>query len=343
MKVKTGIIGASGYTGAELLRLLAGHRAFNLEFATADSQAGQEISVLYPHLALFKGQHFVKFEELGASLKEAELIFCALPHGEAMKILPALENKVVIDLGGDFRLEEAAQYIKWYKHEHTAATSLKNWQYGLTELFREEIKKSNRIANPGCYPTASILPIAPLLKEDLIEGIITINAMSGTSGAGRSPSPGLHASHVIENVRAYKIGEHQHTPEIEMALKNYSGKEALVSFTPHLVPMVRGINSTCTVRVKSGVKLEKLFDCLNEAYRNELFVNVIKNNSGTKEVRGTNRAVISVFLDERISCAVLTCVIDNLVKGAAGQAIQNANLIFNLGENTGLQAEGVYP
>ena len=343
MKINVGIIGASGYTGAELLRLLAVHPKMQLEFATADSQAGKEVTELYPHLSFYAGKSFVKFPDLGSSLEKAELIFCALPHGEAMKVLPALKNKVVVDLGGDFRLDEASVYTKWYKHEHTAEASLKDWQYGLTELFRADIKKSKRIANPGCYPTACTLPTAPLVKAGLIEGVINISAMSGTSGAGRVPSAGLHVSHVMEDVKAYKVAEHQHTPEIELAISKFSGKDALVSFTPHLLPMVRGINATCVARVAHGVSLDKLFDCLYQTYKNEKFVDVVKKNAGTKEVRGSNRAVISVFHDVRTSQAVVTCVIDNLVKGAAGQALQNANLVFELDEQLGLEGQGLYP
>lgn len=341
--IKTGIIGASGYSGAELLRLMAGHCALELVFATADSQADQDITTLYPHLRRYAGHKFIKFERLGERLNEAELIFCALPHGEAMKILPQLKNRVIIDLGGDFRLDNAAEYSKWYKREHTASAALKDWEYGLTELFREAIRSARFIANPGCYPTAAILPLAPLLKNSLISGVLTINALSGSSGAGRSLSPALHAPHLLEDARAYKVTEHQHTPEIEMALKRYSGKSSLVSFTPHLVPMVRGIHATCSAEAAPGVTLNNLFECLIETYKNEPFIQVSKAGSGCKEVRGSNQAVITPYLDQRAGRVIITAVIDNLVKGAAGQAIQNANLIFGLEEAEGLQAQPLYP
>lgn len=342
--IKVGIIGASGYTGAELLRLLAVHPSMKLVFATADSQANQPVTDLYPHLSGFSNLQLEKYDSLGNKLKEADLIFCALPHTQAMKSLPRLENKYIVDLGGDFRLDEGTEYSTWYKHEHSCPQELGKWQYGLTELFRDEVRKAKRVANPGCYPTASVLALAPLLKENLIEPPVTINALSGISGAGRVPGPAVHFSHAFEDVRAYKVGVHQHTPEIEMALAKLSGKEIKITFTPHLIPMVRGINVTCTARMISDSTQSQIFECLYEQYKAEKFIEVLNSKpSGTKEVRGSNRAVISAYADMRTGQAIVTCVIDNLVKGASGQAIQNANLMLGFEEDLGLSAQALYP
>lgn len=348
MKYKTAIIGGSGYSGAELMRLLSDHPGLNLEVATADSQAGNLVSNLYPHLKSFENFRFRKFDEVKSEIAACELVFCALPHGEAMKILPGLENKVIIDLGGDFRSQDPKVYETWYGHPHSAPVELPKWQYGLTELFRDKIKSANRIANPGCYPTATILALWPLVKESLIEGVITVDAMSGTSGAGRVPSAGLHVSHVLEDVRAYKVTKHQHTPEIEATLSKAANKQVLVSFTPHLVPTVRGIHATCSAQVSKGVSIKDIEKAFNSAYSKEVFINLSKSgpstyNPGTKDVRGSNAASIAFYLDERLNRVVVTSVIDNLVKGAAGQAIQNANLIFGFEEKTSLSNTALYP
>jgi len=340
---KIGIIGASGYSGAELMRILAHHPAFSLEVLTADSQAGNTVGSLYPHLSKNASQSFKKFDEVKSELDNCDLVFCALPHGEAMKILPTLKTKLIVDLGGDFRLKDFTAYESWYGHSHSAKDELKTWTYGLTELFRGEIRSATRVANPGCYPTATILSLWPLLKHSMLDGVICVDALSGTSGAGRTQSPGLHVSHVLEDVHAYKVGKHQHTPEIEATLCLASGKDVLVSFTPHLLPMVRGIHVTSSATLKSGITEAQVREAFLDCYKNESFIKIVSHNPGTKEVRGSNAVRIAPFVDKRVGRVIVNSVIDNLVKGASGQAIQNANLMLGLEEGAALSSEGLYP
>lgn len=340
---KTAIIGASGYTGAELLRLLANHPKFEVRVATAHSLAGKQITEVYPHLSTYSGESFKSYDDAKEEIDKCELVFCGLPHGAAMEVLPGLNNKVVVDLGSDFRLENIDDYSRWYGKAHKAPDEVSNWTYGLSELFAEEIKGAKRIANPGCYATASILALAPLVKEDLLEGPVTIDAMSGTSGAGRVPSEKMHFSHVDENFCAYKVGKHQHTPEIEMALEKYCGKSVMVSLTAHLVPMVRGINATSSAALKKPISAEKLKDIYEKTYADSPFISILENAPQTKSVTGSNSVQIAPFVDARCQRVIVTSVIDNLVKGAAGQAIQNANLICGLEETAGLSTQGVYP
>ena len=343
MNFKTAIIGASGYTGAELLRLLTNHPDFEVTVATAHSLAGKKVTEIYPNLVTYSDLTLKKAEDVKEELSSADLVFCGLPHGKAMDVLSELNNKLVIDLGSDFRLKNLTDYTTWYGKEHSSPEELKNWTYGLTELFREEIKTANKIANPGCYPTASILATAPLVKAGLVEGPITIDAMSGTSGAGRVPGEKTHFAHVDENVSAYKVTKHQHTPEIEMALEKYSGVETKVSFTPHLVPAVRGIHATCSAQLKKPTSQQKIEQIFTQTYKDEPFINTTSAACQTKYVQGSNTLNLSVYVDERCQRVIVTSVIDNLVKGAAGQAIQNANLVLGLDETTGLSTQGVYP
>ena len=343
MKTKTAIIGASGYTGAELLRLLANHPNFDVRVVTANSQAGKSVTELYPHLHGFAHLTFKKLSDVESELALCDLVFCGLPHGEAATKLPSLSNKVIIDLGSDFRLKDSFQYPLWYGREHPTPHELSNWTYGLPELFKSDICSSTRIANPGCYATACILAVAPLLRAKLMEPFIVINAISGTTGAGREPSAATHFSHVTEDVRAYKPGSHQHTPEIEAALTIFSGLPAKISLTPHLAPMARGIFATCNAKLISHVTEDDILICLKTTYQNCPFVTVQSNLPGTKEVRGSNRIVIAPKIDQHTQHIIITSVIDNLTKGASGQAIQNANIIFGLDETTGLTDIGLYP
>jgi N-acetyl-gamma-glutamyl-phosphate reductase len=284
-----------------------------------------------------------ELSEIKTEISSCDVVFCSLPHGEALKILPDIKSKFVVDLGGDFRLKDKLVYEQWYGHTHSAAEELEKWTYGLSELARLEIAKSKRIANPGCYPTASILALAPLVNEKLIVGDITIAALSGTSGAGRVPSAGLHVSHVLEDVHAYKIAKHQHTPEIEQALAKIRGEDLRVSFTAHLLPMVRGIHVTCDCKAARNCNKAQLQELYHEFYKNEKFIKIVDHNPGTKEVRGSNYVHIAPFVDERLGRIVVTAVIDNLVKGAAGQAIQNANILLGLPEDTALNKLALYP
>ncbi|MCO6432412.1 MAG: N-acetyl-gamma-glutamyl-phosphate reductase [Deltaproteobacteria bacterium] len=342
MKINVGIIGASGYTGAELMRLLALHPNFTLKAATADSQAGKQVHHLYPSLGS-NSLTLRKLEDAMSALSECEVIFCALPHGEAMSTLGKLSNRLIIDLGSDFRLPYKELYTEWYKREHTAPSELGKWAYGLTELFRSEISPSSRIANPGCYATAVIAALAPLYRADLVEPIAVVDAVSGISGAGRNPGPAYHLPHAYEDVRSYKVASHQHTPEMEMGVEKFSAKKVTISFTPHLVPMSRGIHATCSAPLRTSATFKGVIEALRDTYSNEPFIHVCDQPPGTKEVRGSNSIRISPVIDARSGRVIVTSVLDNLVKGAAGQAIQNANLALGLDERTGLPVEGVYP
>ncbi len=346
-KVKTvAVLGASGYGGAEVLRLAAQHPNLDVAVTTGETQAGQTVAELYPHLHEYGQLRLVTADQAGNEISGCDLVFSCLPHGAAMAVLGDLGNDLVIDLGGDFRLDSADDYESWYGLDHQAPGQIADWTYGLPELFRLDIEGSRRIANPGCYPTAVALAAAPLVAAGLVEGPIVADAASGTSGAGRAPKPGLHFAHVHEDMRAYKVGEHQHTPEMEMAIARYAGTDAndvLVSFTAHLVPMVRGIHATVSAQAVPAASATDLNDVLADAYPGEAFVDVVSTPPGTKQVRGTNRVALSAVLDERSGRAIVTAVLDNLVKGAAGQAIQNANIALGLPETTGLPLEGLYP
>jgi N-acetyl-gamma-glutamyl-phosphate reductase len=345
MDVKTfsiGIIGASGYTGAELLRLLLSHPSFSVHVATAHSESGKRVTDLYPHLVEYSNLVLGSFEEQHNELNSCDVVFSALPHGALMTQVQGISTKI-IDLSSDFRLKKSADYIRWYKKEHTAPEALAEWEYGLPEIFRKSIQSTTRIANPGCFATAATLALAPAVKANLVEGDIVIDAISGTSGAGKSPNALLHFSHEHENIVAYKVGEHQHIGEIEQSLNSLSQKQHLVSMTTQLAPMSRGIHAICSVKARQGITTQEVIDCYYEHYKNEPFVKVCNSSPHTKYVRGANTIMLYPFLDQRTSRVIVTSVIDNLMKGAAGQAIQNANILCGLDETVGLPLAGLYP
>jgi N-acetyl-gamma-glutamyl-phosphate reductase len=343
MKIPTGIIGASGYTGAELLRLIHLHPNLELKAATAESQAGKPVTELYPHLQAYSGVVLQSTAEAQEELNKCKLLFCGLPHGKAASILADLPNQLIVDLGSDFRLKNANDYDVWYSRPHPFPDKLKEWTYGLPEVFMQDIKQAKRIANPGCYATSVLLATAPLAAAGLVSGPIIVDAISGTSGAGKVPQPGLHFSHAFEDIRAYKIAAHQHTPEIEMVLSHCRGQELRISMTAHLAPMSRGIHATCSAEISKSTSTEELRTLFESFYENAPFVHIVAQPPGTKEVRGSNHAHLFPTFDSRNSRVVVTSVIDNLVKGAAGQAIHNANIALELGQTTGLEATGVYP
>ncbi|MBX7158929.1 MAG: N-acetyl-gamma-glutamyl-phosphate reductase [Acidimicrobiia bacterium] len=343
MSFETAVLGASGYVGAELLRLLAGHPDFDVTVVTASTQAGRDVGQLYPHLAEYADLALVDLEDAADDVAKCPLVFCGLPHGEAMKVLPGLDNELVVDASADFRLDDPSEYERWYGAAHTAPDQLDRWVYGLPELFREDISEADRVASPGCYPTAVVLAVAPLVSAGLVGGTIVADCYSGTSGAGRSPKPNLHFAHVFEDARAYSVAGHRHVAEMEMALSSLSDRDVTVSFTPHLAPMVRGIHATCSAEAAPGATAETVRQAFADLYDDEDFVAVAAAPPGTKEVRGSNAVLVHPVLDERCNRVIVTCVIDNLVKGAAGQAIQNANLALGIDEATGLPLEGLYP
>lgn len=332
------IIGASGYSGAELLRVLSSHPGVRVRKVTAASSAGQRVDSLYP---AFAGQCDLAYDELvPAGLEGIDVAFVALPSGEAMKVVPALREKVgrIIDLGGDFRLGSPALYEQYYRRPHTAPQLLAEAVYGLPELNREAIVSAKLVANPGCYATAAILSLLPALKHGVINpGGIVINALSGVSGAGRSASVEYSFSEVNENVRAYKVGTHQHIPEIESVLARASGGAVTASFVPHLIPITRGIYSTAHAALSVPVSAAEIQTLYGGFYGVHPFVRVTGKVPQILAVTRTNYCDIGLAIEGRTNQLIAIAVIDNLVKGAAGQAVQNMNLMFGLPETTGLQ------
>ncbi len=343
MTVSIAILGSSGYAGGELIRLVDGHPDLVVEYLGAHSSSGQALGSVHPHL---RGGERILGVNDPESVPDVDLAFLALPHGASSgPAMTLLERGIrVVDLGSDFRLDTPQRYLDAYGADHPYPDELGRWVYGLPELHRSEISDADRVASPGCYPTSAILPLAPLLKAGLVEptGII-VDSMSGVSGAGRGVQAGLQFGAVDESAKAYKVLEHRHQPEMERALDLESGEPVELIFTPHLVPMQRGILTTSYAKTPTGTTIDDLVAALEDAYRDEPFVSLLDGSPETRWVVGSNRALISVNLDERTGTAVLICAIDNLVKGAAGQAVQAANLMLGLDETAGLPMEGWMP
>ena len=340
--VKVGIVGASGYTGAELLRLLAAHPHFEVAVVTAHSHAGQEVGVHTPSLAAaYPGLLYDEYDQ--ARLDGMDLVFFALPHGESQRVVPELLGRVgaVVDLAADFRLRDPALYPRWYGEEHRVPALLEQAVLGLPELFRADLPGATLVAAAGCYPTTVGLALAPLLRAGLVDPTgIVVDAASGVSGAGRSTKDSLHFGAVDEDFTAYGLLTHRHTPEMEQIL----GAEVL--FTPHLVPMVRGILATCYARPAAGRTFpsqDEVLSVLHAAYDDEPFVVVIDDPPSTKATTGSNTAHVTARVDPRTGWVIALGALDNLVKGASGQAIQCANVVLGLPEVTGLPAAGMYP
>jgi N-acetyl-gamma-glutamyl-phosphate reductase len=336
---RVGIIGASGYTGAELLRLVAAHPDLDVVVATGDTQAGTKVAALYPSLAAaYPDLAFTPYDP--AACAGLDLVFMGLPHGASQNIVPELLGKVahIVDLAADFRLTDPGLYPQWYGEPHQAPELLADFAYGLPELFRAEILAASHVASAGCYPTAASLALAPLVRAGAVEptGII-VDAASGVSGAGRPPKPTTTFCAVDEDFTAYGLLDHRHTPEIEQATG------ASVLFTPHLAPMNRGILATCYARPSAPTSTTALLDLLGAFYADEPFVVVGEASPSTKATLGSNVAQLSARVDDRTGWAVVIAAIDNLTKGASGQAVQCANLLLGLPEVTGLPIAGVYP
>jgi N-acetyl-gamma-glutamyl-phosphate reductase len=338
--VAVGIIGASGYTGAELLRLCAQHPDLQVRFATGDSQAGTPVGDLYPGLAAAYPDEV--FRPWSPDLLDGvDGVFLGLPHGASQSIVGDLLGRVaaVVDLGADFRLPDAATYREWYGEEHTAPELLDRFVYGLPELHRDRLRGAAAVAAPGCYPTAATLALWPLVRAGLVrsEGVI-VDAVSGVSGAGRPPKPTTTFCTVDSDVTAYGLLHHRHTAEMEMNLG------ASVLFTPHLVPMSRGILATCYARpAVDGLDSAAVLDCLAEAYADEPFVVASERSPSTKATLGTNTAHVTARVDPRTGTVLAICAIDNLGKGASGAAVQCMNLALGLPETAGLPIVGVTP
>ena len=336
--MKTAVVGASGYAGGELLRLLSNHPKFKLSYIAAGSNAGEPITNLHPQLTNFAGRNFEETEI--AKINNSDLVFIALPHGESAKLTNQIDPKVkVVDLGADFRLVDGKKWEKYYGGKHAGS-----WVYALPELVDHKlISSANKVANPGCYATAIALSIAPALSLINAEDIVVV-AASGTTGAGRSAKVNLLGSEVMNNLTSYKFGGiHQHTPEIEQILSSISRESVKISFTPVLAPMPRGILATVTAQLTQQSSAEQIREIYQSFYSGSKFVKVLPVGSMpmTSAVLGTNNAQIQIAVDEHVNRLLISAVIDNLGKGAAGQAIQNANLMCDLAEDAGLEILGV--
>ena len=344
--MKIAVLGASGYTGEEVVRLLSLHPNFKVTALTGDRQAGKAFSEVFPHLITATDvPNLVKIADVDFSAVDG--VFCCLPHATTQEVLASLPTTLkIVDLSADFRLRDVNSYAEWYGGEHKAPELQKEVVYGLTELHREEVRNGRVIANPGCYPTSVQLPLVPLMQAGLISTEdIVIDAKSGISGAGRSAKQNLLYCEAVEGINAYGVGKHRHMPEIEQGLSDAAGKDVRISFTPHLMPMSRGMEAACYVKLAEGATVAQLRACLEKKYANEPFVTILPAGVPpyTHHVRGTNFCHINVFEDRLSGRAIVLSVIDNLVKGASGQAIQNMNLLFGLPETTSLMQQALYP
>jgi N-acetyl-gamma-glutamyl-phosphate reductase len=348
-KVKIGVLGASGYTGAELIRLLLRHPRAELALLTADRRAGQEMAAVFPQFSPFALPTLVSIDAIDWKRAGLDLAFCALPHATTQKVIKALLGSApktrVVDLSADFRLADVAAYARWYGHEHHAPELQKEAVYGLVEVYRGDIRKARLVANPGCYTTCAQLPLIPLLKAKAIDpDEIVIDAKSGMTGAGRAAKEEMLFSEVSEGFHAYGVGRHRHMAELDQEFSKAAGREVIVSFTPHLVPMNRGIFSTIYVR---GLKQspEELHAILLKSYAKEPFVHVLPFGQvpQTRHVRGSNMTFIGVAKDRVPGRAIICSALDNLTKGASGQAVQNMNLMLGFRETMGLEQVALFP
>jgi N-acetyl-gamma-glutamyl-phosphate reductase len=346
-KVKVAIVGATGYTGAELLRLLREHPRAEVVTVAGHGKAGQPLATVLPTLHGTTQERVAAFDA-DAIAGTAQAAFCALPHGASAPIVRQLRERgvVVFDLSADFRLRDLGVYREWYG-EHHATDLVPQAAYGLCELEREAIRKADLIAVPGCYPTASIMALAPLVQHRLIElDSVIVDAKSGVSGGGRSPAESYHFPQTSEGIRAYKVGGlHRHTPEIEQALSKLADVEVRVTFTPHLVPITRGILSVAYAKLSSEVTRERITELARALYEGSPSVSVLDAGSDpdTLWVRGSNRCFVAYTVDKRTGRVIAQAAIDNLVKGASGQAVQCFNLRFGFAEGLGISQVGLFP
>jgi N-acetyl-gamma-glutamyl-phosphate reductase len=343
--VRVAILGASGYTGAELLRILAHHPSVEITALTADRQAGKKIGAVFPHLARHALPDLVAIPDVDWT--KVDLVFCCLPHGTTQEVIAGLPKHLrVLDLSADFRLADPAVYAEWYGHAHRAVELQREAVYGLTEIARGAIANARLVAVPGCYPTGAQLPLIPLIKHAVIDADdIVIDAKSGVTGAGRAAKESSLFAEVSEGISAYGIAHHRHMPEIEQGLSAAAGRKVTVSFTPHLMPMNRGILSTIYVKMVKGATIADLRQTLERAYEGEAFVHVLPEGKApaTHHVRGSNLCLIGLAQDRQSGRAILVSAIDNLVKGASGQAVQDMNVMLGIAETTGLQTEPLFP
>jgi N-acetyl-gamma-glutamyl-phosphate reductase len=346
-KKKIGILGASGYTGADAVRLLARHPNVEIAALTANAHAGQAMADVFPHFFMLQLPQLQPWEQVDWTNLDA--VVCALPHGTTQEIIAAVmaANPAVriLDMSADFRLRDISQYAQWYGHAHRAPHLQGEAVYGLTEFYRDRIAAARLVACPGCYPTAALLALVPLVKAKLIDvDDIVIDAKSGVTGAGRSLKQNLLLGEAGEGLSPYAVATHRHSPEIEQEIGTAVGAAVTVNFTPHLIPMSRGELCTCYVKL-NGATADELRSALEAAYRGEPFVHVAKKGvmPRTQNVRGSNYVQIGVFADRIQNRAIVIAALDNLVKGSAGQAIQNMNLMFGFAETIGLEQIALFP
>jgi N-acetyl-gamma-glutamyl-phosphate reductase len=344
---KIAVLGASGYTGADAVRLLARHPNVEIAALTANTHAGKAMAEVFPHLFMLDLPVLTEWEKV--DWRELDAVVCALPHGTTQEIIAAVLKSnpaiKVLDMSADFRLRDEATYAEWYGHEHRAPGLQGEAVYGLTEFYRERIRTARLIACPGCYPTAALLALVPLVKAGLVDAHdLVIDAKSGVTGSGRGLKQNSLFSEAGEGLSPYSIGTHRHAPEIEQEIGVAAGVAVTVNFTPHLIPMARGELCTCYVRL-AGSTVDDLRAALEQAYRHEPFVHVAKKGvlPQTQNVRGSNYVQIGVFADRIRNRAIVIATLDNLVKGSAGQAIQNMNLMFSWPETTGLEQLALFP
>lgn len=349
-KATIGVLGASGYTGAELVRLLLAHPRADIALLTAGRKAGQRMREAFPQFGPYDLPTLVSIDEVAFGALRLDLIFCALPHATTQKVvkqaLAEAPSVRIVDLSADFRLADPAAYARWYGHEHHAPELQKQAVYGLAEIYRREIKTARLVANPGCYTTAALLPLLPLLAAHAIDpDEIVIDAKSGMTGAGRSAKENMLFSEVSEGFHAYGVGHHRHMAELDQELSKAAGREVIASFTPHLVPMNRGILATIYVRAAAGRRAEELHALLERTYAKEAFVHVLPFGEvpQSRHVRGSNMTFIGVAHDRSPGRAIIVSTLDNLVKGASGQAVQNMNLMLGYPETLGLDQVALFP
>jgi N-acetyl-gamma-glutamyl-phosphate reductase len=349
VNAKIGVLGASGYTGAELVRILLRHPRVEIVLLTADRRAGKAMADVFPQFSPYQLPSLTAVEGADWDRLRLDLVFCALPHGTTQKVIVDLLTRApdtkIVDLSADFRLSDPAAYARWYGHEHFAPDLQKQAVYGLTEIYRAQIKAARLVANPGCYTSCAELALIPLLKAKAIDpDEIVIDAKSGMTGAGRAAKEEMLFSEVSEGIHAYGVGRHRHMAELDQEFSKAAGREVVVSFTPHLVPMNRGILSTIYVRSPKASP-QDLHALLLKSYANEPFVHVLPFGTvpQTRHVRGSNMTFIGVVADRIAGRAIIGAALDNLTKGASGQAVQNMNVMLGFPETTGLEQVALFP
>ncbi|MHC1721358.1 MAG: N-acetyl-gamma-glutamyl-phosphate reductase [Clostridiaceae bacterium] len=344
--IKAGVVGSTGYAGEQLVWLLNNHPQVDIKFLSSNSYVDKSYDSIYRNYFGHIEINCISMQGVFDQLDNIDVLFLSMPHGKSFEITKAAlsKGKKVIDLGADFRLKDANIYEEWYKVPHEASDLLKQAVYGLPELYRDQIKTAKLIANPGCYCTASILALTPLLKNDLVDpDSIIIDAKSGVSGAGRNAVTNNLFCECSESIKAYAVASHRHTPEIEQILGDQSGKDIYLTFTPHLTPMNRGILAVCYGKLKDDYSEKTLLDLYKKFYDNEYFVKILDTLPETRYTKGSNMCHIGLRVDKRTNRVIVVSAIDNLVKGAAGQAVQNMNLMFGLSEITGLDFPAMVP